>query len=146
MFKKPFSFEGRIRRSEFWIGAFIFIFGIIICSSSSILGLGFIPLIWFKLAQNAKRCHDRGNSGFFQLIPFNGLWMAFAEGDKGPNQYGENPKAINWGDMGVRWYGDKSRVGYDGVVPLKLFICPHLVSFSAVTLWQFDLNVFVLYQ
>ena len=95
MFKKPFSFEGRIRRSEFWIGAFIFIFGITICSSSSILGLGYIPLIWFKLAQNAKRCHDRGNSGFFQLIPFYGLWMAFAEGDKGPNQYGENPKALN---------------------------------------------------
>jgi uncharacterized membrane protein YhaH (DUF805 family) len=95
MFKNPFSFEGRIRRSEFWIGAFIFIFGIIICSSSSILGLGYIPLIWFKLAQNAKRCHDRGNSGFFQFIPFYGLWMAFAEGDKGPNQYGENPKAIN---------------------------------------------------
>jgi len=94
MFKKPFSFEGRIRRTEYWIGSFIYMFGIFICSFSSILGLGYIPLIWFVLAQGAKRCHDRGNSGFFQLIPFYGFWMAFAEGDKGPNRFGEDPKTF----------------------------------------------------
>jgi uncharacterized membrane protein YhaH (DUF805 family) len=97
MFKEPFSFAGRIRRSELWIGAIIFLFGIGIvaglASSSDIFGLGFIPLIWFKLAQNAKRCHDRGNSGFFQIIPFYWIWMYFADGDKGPNQYGEDPKS-----------------------------------------------------
>jgi len=99
MFKEPFSFEGRIRRSEYWAGIFIFLIsvGIVagLCSSSDIFVLGFIPLFWFKLAQNVKRCHDRDNSGFFQLIPFYGLWMAFAEGDKGPNQYGEDPKSSN---------------------------------------------------
>ena len=99
MFKEPFSFEGRIRRSELWIGAIIFLFGMGVVaglsSSSEIFVLGFIPLIWFKLAQNAKRCHDRGNSGFFQIIPFYWLWMYFAEGDKGPNQFGEDPKSSN---------------------------------------------------
>jgi len=51
-----------------------------------------IPGFWFMWAQGAKRCHDRGNSGWFQLIPFYRLWMMFAESDYGPNEYGENPK------------------------------------------------------
>ena len=97
MFKEPFSFEGRIRRSELWIGAIIFLigFGVVagLSSSSEFFVLGFIPLFWFKLAQNAKRCHDRGNSGFFQIIPFYWLWMYFADGDKGLNQFGEDPKS-----------------------------------------------------
>jgi uncharacterized membrane protein YhaH (DUF805 family) len=42
------------------------------------------------LAQGAKRCHDRGNSGWYQLIPFYSLWMLFAEGDQQANSYG-NP-------------------------------------------------------
>ncbi|MEI6598042.1 MAG: DUF805 domain-containing protein [bacterium] len=96
MFKEPFSFEGRIRRSEFFIGACIYVFAfIVVCgmtSAAGIFGLGFIPVLWFKISQNAKRCHDRGNSGWFQLIPFYGLWMLFAEGDVGPNEYGADPK------------------------------------------------------
>jgi hypothetical protein len=53
-----------------------------------------IPLLWFLWAQGAKRCHDIGNSGWFQLIPFYALWMLFQDGEPGPNQYGENPKDI----------------------------------------------------
>ena len=29
-----------------------------------------VPYFWFIWAQGAKRCHDRGNSGWFQIIPF----------------------------------------------------------------------------
>lgn len=53
-----------------------------------------IPIYWFILAQGAKRCHDRGNSGWFQLIPFYGLWMLFGDSYFGNNKYGENPKGI----------------------------------------------------
>ena len=51
-----------------------------------------IPVYWFIFAQGAKRCHDRGNSGWYQIIPFYVLWMLFAEGDTGENNYGDDPK------------------------------------------------------
>ena len=53
-----------------------------------------IPVYWFLLAQGAKRCHDRGNSGWYQIIPFYNLWMLFADSEKGVNDYGLNPKGI----------------------------------------------------
>ena len=51
-----------------------------------------VPYFWFIWAQGAKRCHDRGNSGWYQIIPFYGLWMLFAEGEIGTNEYGNSPK------------------------------------------------------
>jgi uncharacterized membrane protein YhaH (DUF805 family) len=109
MFKNPFSFDGRIRRSEFGISFIIFIIARVIVTfiaaasmsssndSSVAVLLTFlfsIPLVWFLWAQGAKRCHDIGNSGWFQIIPFYALWMLFQDGEPGPNQYGENPKDI----------------------------------------------------
>lgn len=57
--------------------------------------LYFVILFWFILAQGAKRCHDLGNSGFYQFIPFYGLWMLFEKGKSGENEYGNNPKDPN---------------------------------------------------
>ena len=101
MFKTPFSFEGRIRRTEFGLSYIIYIVaaGIIsalmeISEVTSFLGLGFIPVIWFLIAQGAKRCHDRGNSGWYQIIPFYVFWLLFADSDIGQNEYGPNPKGI----------------------------------------------------
>jgi uncharacterized membrane protein YhaH (DUF805 family) len=102
MFKKPFSFEGRIRRTEYGLSYLIYIAGIIIISLageiSTLLvlpvGLLIIPMVWFLWAQGAKRCHDRNNTGWFQIIPFYALWMLFADGDFGANQYGPNPKGF----------------------------------------------------
>lgn len=113
MFKAPFSFEGRIRRTEFGLSLIInavaslivqlMVVGMVQGSSNSysssdnsgavILFLIFlIPVFWFGWAQGAKRCHDLGNSGWWQLIPFYGFWLLFADGQYGANQYGDNPK------------------------------------------------------
>ena len=44
------------------------------------------------MGSRIKRCHDLGNSGWFQLIPLYGFWMIFQDGIKGNNEYGINPK------------------------------------------------------
>ncbi len=100
MFKNPFSFEGRIRRTEYGLSFIIlfvgaFISGLIIGITGLPAGMVYlllIPLYWFFWAQGAKRCHDLGNSGWWQLIPFYGFWLIFVEGEQEINEYGENPK------------------------------------------------------
>lgn len=110
MFKNPFSFEGRIRRTEYGLSFIIFAIarvitqfiavGIAGTNSSDMSGavvlsyIFSIPLLWFLWAQGAKRCHDVGKNGWWQLIPFYALWMLFQDGQPGSNQYGENPKGI----------------------------------------------------
>lgn len=106
LFKQPFSFKGRIRRLEYGISCILcyvytWIISLIIWGSFNgelydgailICLLLQIPSEWFILAQATKRCHDRGNSGWWQFIPFYGLWLLFADGEKCSNEYGNNPK------------------------------------------------------
>jgi uncharacterized membrane protein YhaH (DUF805 family) len=98
MFSRPFSDEGRIRRWEYvitWI-IFYFTFSLIyaLVPYIAFAAILYVPLFWLLLTQGAKRCHDLGNSGWSQLIPFYVLWMLFEEGVKGTNQYGPNPKDV----------------------------------------------------
>jgi len=96
MFAAPFSFDGRIRRTEYGISLIIYAIAAsiinVIAKGSAILGLCYIPMLWFLWAQGAKRCHDRSASGWYQIIPFYVFWMLFAEGDSHDNSYGPNPK------------------------------------------------------
>ena len=64
-------------------------------SESGLIYIGLlmiIPLLWFAYAQGAKRCHDMGRSGWWQLIPFYVFVMLFVEGDHRENEYGPSPK------------------------------------------------------
>ena len=109
MFQKTFSFNGRIRRIEYGLSYLMYFVGLgcvslINNSSEPTLLLLFrailvIPLCWYILAHGAKRCHDRGNSGWWQLIPFYVLWMLFADSVIGENGYGPNPKGIGNVDL-----------------------------------------------
>ena len=60
-----FSFEGRLRRSHFWIG-FLIIFGAnVVLGWIPILGwLISLALIWPNLAISVKRLHDMGRTGW----------------------------------------------------------------------------------
>jgi uncharacterized membrane protein YhaH (DUF805 family) len=110
MFKNPFSFHGRIRRLEYGL-SYVISFGILATAGflsasltdaadnenlwiSSSLMLLVIPILWFLISQGAKRAHDKGHSGWMQLIPFYRMWLIFSEGDEGENEYGENPKNV----------------------------------------------------
>ena len=106
MFKHPFSFKGRIRRTEYWLSLIILfvLAGIIRLISDSLTYAGnevlafFVPLVglfifyWLLFALNTKRCHDRDNSGLWQIIPFYWLWLLFGDGDAFENDYGPDPK------------------------------------------------------
>jgi len=107
MFAAPFSFTGRIRRSEYGISCilgFFYMYAVMFvlivatnmnmnAEAVTLLYLAlYFPYLWFILAQGAKRCHDRNHSGWYQIIPFYKLWMLFAGGDYGRNDYGESPK------------------------------------------------------
>lgn len=106
MFKRPFSFHGRIRRLEYGLSILLFdlyaivagfVLGLITMITNGNFSEGaiyvcLIPGYWFLWAQGAKRCHDRNNTGWYQIIPFYELWMLFADGDEGENDYGDNPK------------------------------------------------------
>jgi uncharacterized membrane protein YhaH (DUF805 family) len=108
MFKNPFSFDGRIRRTEYGLSFIIFVIakvitqfiavGIAGTNSSDMSGavvlsyIFLIPLLWFLWAQGAKRCHDVGKNGWWQIIPFYPIYLIFGEGFKGDNEYGEDPK------------------------------------------------------
>lgn len=104
MFKNPFSFVGRIRRTEYGVSIIIYSISYTILvlllaltgmDEDALVVLSYvclIPFLWFLYAQGAKRCHDLGHSGWWQLIPFYGLWMLFQDGQLGENEYGENPK------------------------------------------------------
>jgi uncharacterized membrane protein YhaH (DUF805 family) len=110
MFKNPFSFSGRVRRTEYVLSLLIYVIAgglaqFFTQSASQDEEQGnllffflFFPILWFMIAQGAKRCHDRGNTGWFQLIPFYGLWMLFADSEIGTNKYGANPKGIGTTD------------------------------------------------
>lgn len=89
-----FSFNGRIRRLQWWVGtlltmgvmlAVVFVSMLVVTSvfgdvqnvtaaASGIMGLVFvacyIAVIWIQLALGVKRLHDRENTGWWMLLGF----------------------------------------------------------------------------
>jgi uncharacterized membrane protein YhaH (DUF805 family) len=105
MFKNPFSFEGRIRRLEYGLTFIIYLvfyfLMLVITWAGEGTGAGvviflilIIPMIWFRLAQGAKRCHDIDKSGWWQIVPLFPFILLFKDGEAGENRFGENPKGI----------------------------------------------------
>lgn len=93
------NFNGRARRKEFWM--FYLITTIISVVLGVIAGVINFPLLSSiyslavlvpTIAVGVRRLHDGNKSGWFILIPFYNLYLFVIEGDKGANEYGEDPK------------------------------------------------------
>lgn len=48
-----------------------------------------------SIAVGVRRMHDVGKSGWFVLIPIYNFILACTDGERGPNQYGQDPKDPN---------------------------------------------------
>jgi len=122
VWRKYAVFEGRARRTEYWMFvlfnllaliALAAIGGVGIAMSEDYGGILFVPFGLYALAAlipslavAVRRFHDTGKSGWLillfivlGLIPFVGLITAIVQivilctdSDPGPNQYGPNPK------------------------------------------------------
>jgi uncharacterized membrane protein YhaH (DUF805 family) len=103
-----FSFEGRVPRQPYWIFAFLpaNIFVVLAAAFDLPARMGafgftvFCLLIgWVFLAVSVKRCHDRGRSGWFVLVPLipviGAIWtiveLGMLAGTRGDNRYGPDP-------------------------------------------------------
>jgi uncharacterized membrane protein YhaH (DUF805 family) len=113
--QKYAGFAGRARRSEYW---FFFLFTVIVGAIGGVLDaiLGFrgglyggtgpvqgilqLALLVPSLAVGARRLHDTGRSGWWQLlglIPIIGwivLLIWFVQDSRPANQHGPNPKGV----------------------------------------------------
>jgi uncharacterized membrane protein YhaH (DUF805 family) len=97
MFKDILAFNGRIRRTEYGLINLMYFLCLLIVTVISENGndwanvLILLPL-YLVIVAGIKRCHDRGNSGWWIIIPFYGFVLLFGDSDYGPNEYGDNPK------------------------------------------------------
>jgi len=96
-----FTGRGRICRSTFLVSLIVFyfvtfVFGKLPISEHRIAAIFYLIILiagyWFIFAQGARRCHDLGKNGWYQIIPFYGLWMLFQDSEIGPNEYGADPR------------------------------------------------------
>lgn len=105
MFKNPFSFNGRIRRLEYGLSNLVIIALYLIIMPYMEMGelaeqlivlIVYLVLTWLTFSQGAKRCHDKGVNGWWQLLPFYSLVLLFYKGDEGENEYGPDPKGLTY--------------------------------------------------
>jgi uncharacterized membrane protein YhaH (DUF805 family) len=69
--KLLFSFEGRTRRTHFWIGWLICLGVGVVAGWIPLIGFVIsIALIWPNLAITVKRLHDMGHTGWLAAIPY----------------------------------------------------------------------------
>lgn len=93
-----FSVNGRLGRTRYFLTTFLCCIisdsAVFISSNNADATVVFacwsvvLACLWVSICVGAKRCHDLGHEGWWQLIPFYCLWMLFAKGYREDNEYG----------------------------------------------------------
>jgi len=104
--KKYADFTGRARRKEYWMFYLIYMILLIVISIlDAAIGVGLFSLIFTlgmlipSISIAARRLHDTGRSGWWQLIAFIPLIgfiiliVFLVQDGADANEYGENPKS-----------------------------------------------------
>ena len=110
VFKKYATFDGRARRTEFWMFALFNLLAyavlLILAVAASkyffiLFAIYFLAIIVPSLAVLVRRLHDIGKPGGWLFIAFvpliGGIWLlvlTVTAGNPGPNQYGQDPKLL----------------------------------------------------
>jgi uncharacterized membrane protein YhaH (DUF805 family) len=106
-----FSFNGRIRRSTFWLYSIALgvVFGVVYVVGTMLMVNGgammyvggilmlavWIAYIWGALALYVKRLHDKDMMWAWIFCPiYPAIVAMFLDGTQGPNKYGPSPKGI----------------------------------------------------
>lgn len=100
--KKYAEFNGRARRTEFWMFVLInfiisfalgFIGGLLLGESGGLVANVYsLAVLIPSIAVSIRRMHDTNRVGWWILVPFINIYFAALEGTRGPNQYGPDPK------------------------------------------------------
>jgi uncharacterized membrane protein YhaH (DUF805 family) len=103
VFKKYAVFNGRARRKEYWYYVLFYILFAIGLEWLYLTNrLTFLYPIFIltslipTIAVSVRRMHDVNKSGWFILIPIYNLILYCTNGTKGPNQYGPDPKNLEF--------------------------------------------------
>jgi uncharacterized membrane protein YhaH (DUF805 family) len=95
------NFDGRARRREYWMFFLMnliiscvigFIIGLLLPETPFIANIYSLAVLIPSIAVGVRRMHDIGKSGWYVLIPIYNIVLLATEGEKGPNQYGADPK------------------------------------------------------
>ncbi|MFH6945639.1 MULTISPECIES: DUF805 domain-containing protein [unclassified Flavobacterium] len=108
VFENYANFDGRARRKEYWMFFLAniivsIIFGFIVGFIAALISPSITPLANVyslavfipSIAVAIRRMHDIGKSGWYILIPIYNIILLATEGDKGTNEYGEDPKGYS---------------------------------------------------
>ena len=95
-----FSFKGRATRTEYWLVTFICNFVAIPANKDIDMVLPLLTLylivllvaMWIYIATMVRRCHDRGKSWWFILIPLYFLLLYVLPAQQEGNEFGPNPR------------------------------------------------------
>lgn len=92
------DFNGRATRQEYWMFVlFNFLISFVVGFICGFIGvpelvnLYSLAVLVPSIAVGVRRMHDVGKSGWFLLIPIYNLILAVTEGEKGENEYGQEP-------------------------------------------------------